>query len=82
MGTKYDSKWYLAVGQAVVDGLIEGLITGGRLPPPSPRRRAQAYLNTRRTDRCRARRMDGFVSVWSYMADLAAALVVEYHEEK
>jgi len=26
--------------------------------------------------------MDGFVSVWSYMADLAAALVVEYHEEE
>lgn len=78
----YDSEWGFAFGQAAIDGLIEGLISGGRFPSPSPRRRAQAYLNTRRTDRRRAWRRDRFVSVRSYMADVVArAWAVKCHEE-
>lgn len=72
MGTRYDSQWYSAIGQAAVEGIIEGL----GLPSPSPRRRAQAYLNTRRTDQRRARRMDRLSSVRSHMSfDLILALM-------
>lgn len=75
VGTKYDCRWGLAIGQALVEGIIEGLTATGRLPSPSPRRRAQAYLNTRRTDQRRARRMDGLSSVRSHMSSLILALM-------